>query len=294
MLLHIANVLIYGRLWIAFCVFCFVQSGFAMFRTSFEISPYAILMALGSYLFYILPFLYYGIKKIKRATNPRQLWIEQRLKSLYGTGVAVLLGLGVAAFYYWYEFIDLAMNGLLVGILALLYMLPLIPYKGQYYALRQLGLLKPFMLAFVWWYMGAYLIAVFEMAREGCLASGPCLEKTLVLALQFMFMWVMCMLFDIRDYDNDKTNGIKTWPVFFGIKTTQKILFAVCLVGLGISVLYPFEGDIKITFSILFVLMAFYNTRKLTTYPWWFYDVAVDGLMIVQWGLLAWASIFYK
>lgn len=278
---HIASVLIYGRVWIALCVFCYVQSSFILFYENYAIQPFAVILALGSYLLYIVPFLYFGlIKRTRRSSNPRQIWIEERIARLYATGVAALIGLLVALFLHPKIVWLLMREGVVIVLLSVLYMLPVIPWRGKRYALRELGGLKPVILTLVWWYMGAWLVA-----REygGHTAT---LTDTALLALQFIFMLILCVLFDIRDYDNDSQNNIRTWPVALGIGHTQMLMMAACIVAIIPVWFLPVHVSVKYAYTIIFSILAFFNTRKLTTYPWWFYDVAVDGMMVLQWLLL--------
>lgn len=284
---HIASVLIYGRVWIAICVFCYVQTSFILFYENYAIQPFAVILALGSYLLYIVPFLYFGlIKKTRRASNPRQIWIEERITRLYATGAVALLGLLIAVFMHPSIVWLLVEKGFVIALISVLYMLPVIPWKGKRYALREMGDLKPVILTLVWWYMGAYIVAKESPHVMSCFKTHLSLTGSFLLALQFVFMLILCVMFDIRDYDNDKQNNIRTWPVALGVGHTQMLMLAACIVAIIPVWFLPVPSSVKYTYTIIFSILAFFNTRKLTTYPWWFYDVAVDGMMILQWALL--------
>ncbi|HYG15347.1 MAG TPA: hypothetical protein VEC12_06295 [Bacteroidia bacterium] len=289
---HIANVWIYGRIWIALCVFSYVQSSFILFHGEYSVQPFAVILALGSYLLYIVPFLYFGlIKKTKRSYNPRQVWIEERITRLYATGGAALLGLLVAVFLHPSIVWLLVQKGVVIAIISVLYMLPVIPWKGKRYALREIGGLKPIILTLVWWYMGAYIVAKDSPHEMSCFKNHLSLTGDFLLALQFVFMLVLCVMFDIRDYDSDKQNGIRTWPVMLGIGHTQMLMLAVCIVAIIPVWFMPVPSSVKYAYTVTFGVLAFFNTQKLTAYPWWFYDVAVDGMMILQWVLLVALSL---
>lgn len=282
---YVIKTLIYSRLWVAFCVFAFTQTAFILFTGIESISVYSVILSLGSYLLYVLPFLYYGAKGVIRASNPRQLWVEKRLNRLYITTAFVALATLAMAFFYFDVFLRLLYYSAPVGLLTVLYELPLIRFRGGFMALRQIGWLKPFLLAFVWWYMGTFIVAVYSVNTRCFVAFFTANDKWL-LVLQYVLMLVLSVLFDIRDEEADRLAGIRTWPVGLGIAPTKKLLLLLCLLSISVAITVLPLGGVMLCYACVFGLLAVYTFLPLYKLPWWFYDIAVDGIMLLQWLLL--------
>ncbi len=282
---YVIKTLIYSRLWVAFCVFAFTQTAFILFTGIESIAVYSVILSLGSYLLYVLPFLYYGAKGVIRASNPRQLWVEKRLSRLYITTALVALATLAIAFFYFNVFLRLLVYSVPVCLLTVLYELPLIRFRGRFMALRQIGWLKPFLLAFVWWYMGTFVVAIYSVNTR-CFGAFFTADDKWLLVLQYVLMLVLSVLFDARDIEADRLAGIRTWPVGLGIVTTQRILLVLCLFGITIAfIIFPL-GVVLFSYVIVFGVLTMFCLQPLHKMPWWFYDVAVDGIMVLQWVLL--------
>lgn len=283
---YVIKTLIYSRLWVAFCVFAFTQTAFVLFTEVEGISVYSVILALGSYLLYVLPFLYYGAKGVIRASNPRQLWVEKRLTRLYITMALVALATLAMAFFYFDVFLSVLYYSAPVGLLTVLYELPLIRFRGRFMALRQIGWLKPFLLAFVWWYMGAYVVAIDKADYISCFVTYLTITDKWLLFLQYVLMLVLSVLFDVRDTEADRLAGIRTWPVGLGIAPTKKLLLLLCLLSISVAITVLPLGGVMLCYACVFGLLAVYTFLPLYKLPWWFYDIAVDGIMLLQWLLL--------
>lgn len=282
---YVIKTLIYSRLWVAFCVFAFTQTAYILFTGIENVAVYSVILSLGSYLLYVLPFLYYGAKGVIRASNPRQLWVEKRLNRLYITTVLVTLATLAMAFFYFNVFLRLLVYSAPVCLLTVLYELPLIRVRGRFMALRQIGWLKPFLLAFVWWYMGTFIVAIYSVNTR-CFGAFFTANDKWLLCLQYVLMLVLSVLFDVRDEETDRLAGIRTWPVALGIVPTKKVLLLLCLFSISVATTVLPSGGLMLCYVCVFGLLAVYTFLPLYKLPWWFYDIAVDGIMVLQWGLL--------
>lgn len=279
--------LIFSRIWVALCVLGYTQASFLFFYNDTEIYSYSIMLMLAGYLLYVLPFIYYSLKGVKKTYNNRQKWIQNHLLRFYITGAIVTIILGVFAYTHLFIFLTMALFGSGVGLVTVLYELPLIPYKGRFVALREWGFLKPIILAFVWWYLGAYGVAK-GWANDiwGTADNIITFNGWVILALQFVFMLILCVLFDVRDYHIDAVRKISTWPVKWGIKKTHHILIVMSLLSIAISWFIDIDLYLKLANTLTFLILILFSSGKIKTTYWWFYDLAVDGMMLVQWALL--------
>lgn len=287
--------LIFSRIWVSLCVLGYTQASFLLFYNDTGIYVYAVMLMLAGYLLYVLPFIYFSLKGVNKAYNERQKWIQSHLLRFYITGGVVTLILGIVALFHFYTFALMALYGSAVGLVTVLYELPVIPYKGRFAALREWGLLKPVILTFVWWYLGAYGIArgwAHDLWGSASNIITPL--HWAILAIQFVFMLVLCVLFDVRDYRIDAAQKINTWPVKWGLKNTYTILIVLCLVALVTNWLIPVDFYIKIANSFVFLLLLIFSSGVIKKTPWWFYDLVIDGMMLVQWGTLLLFYILLK
>jgi len=84
------------------------------------------------------------------------------------------------------------------------------------YNLRQIGWLKPFVIGFVW----AGTVTVYPVlfyTLEHNMHYAPTLVGSLLTLKNFMFISVLCIMFDIKDYSMDYNQQIKTFVVKTGI-----------------------------------------------------------------------------
>jgi 1,4-dihydroxy-2-naphthoate octaprenyltransferase len=240
---------------------------------------------LGAYVLYVFPFLYYKPKPKTLTRSSRQTWIYAHLKRFYITAAVVIFVLLLLAYPYFKVFAPLVYHGIAVGIITVLYELPLIPYKGRLLALRQWGFMKPIILTFVWWYLCAYGVAS-GWGLPKLPATALTLNHWLLLVVQFIFMLELCVMFDVRDFELDATNKINTWPVKWGIKNTQRALNTLSVVAMVIMLFTNISAAYKVSLGLVFLILIVLNSQKNTNRPWWFYDFVVDGMMVVQCALL--------
>jgi len=284
---EIFKTLIFSRIWVALCVLGYTQVTFILFYNDVTLYTYAIMLMFAGYLLYVLPFIYYSVKGIKKTYNDRQKWIQNHLLRFYITGAIVTIVLAIIAYTHLYIFFTMVLFGSGVGLVTILYELPLIPYKGRFVALREWGFLKPIILTFVWWYLGAYGIAKgWASDIWGAADNTITFEGWVLLAIQFIFMLILCVLFDIRDYHIDAVRKISTWPVKWGIKKTHYVL--ICMSALSILAVWVINIAfyIQVANTLTFLILILFSSQKIKTNYWWFHDLAVDGMMLIQWGIL--------
>ena len=180
--------------------------------------------------------------------------------------------------YYWLIF-------LLFPFIALLYY-GFQTQALQQYNLRDTGWLKPFVIGFVW--AGAVTVypVVFSTLAEGK-EYHLSLFKILLFIKNFMFITVLCIMFDIKDYAEDHNRQLKTFVVRIGLRRTiYSILLPLSTVGLGTFLVYAFSQHFSLLRVVMntipFVLMMrvanSLNKRKHILY----YLAVIDGLMLVK------------
>ncbi len=160
-------------------------------------------------------------------------------------------------------------------VLNMLYALPLLPFKFLN-GVRKIGVLKTIILAFTWMYVTAYLPLLKPLNELSSV-------EIYLLLNRFIFMFLLCIMFDSRDSKLDKIKGLHS--IATDIKTTYlKILVALLFVVLActISLLLSLDFDAKFTISLIitfFATLLLYSlAQKKRGYL--FYYFFVDGLML--------------
>lgn len=154
------------------------------------------------------------------------------------------------------------------------------------YTLRRIGWLKPFAIGFVWAGLVTVYPVLFHQLQKG-LPYGPTFVGALLFVKNFMFITVLCIMFDIKDYAADHNFRVKTFVVMNGLRRTIFfILLPLCFLGLASFVYYGLmrhfsQGRILlnvIPFAALIAVAYSMHRRRSIFY----YLIIIDGLMLVK------------
>lgn len=152
--------------------------------------------------------------------------------------------------------------------------------------LRNIGWLKPFIIGFTW----AGLVTVYPVLFY-CMDNGlhyePSLVSYFLFIKNFMFVTVLCMMFDIKDYAMDYNQQLKTFVVNVGLrKTIFYIIIPLCIVGLGSFIAYGLIKQFHVmrmflnAIPFLLVLIVAYSLQNRRSI--FYYLIIIDGLMLVK------------
>lgn len=155
----------------------------------------------GTLVVYTLPRLLYGDQAVVR-----------KILQLLFFAAGVVLTIEGATLLPWHT------NALcmMLGALAFAYFLPTIPF-GDRRRLREFGIVKILVLTFVW--LGA--TALVPMSY---LNISP-VHYPAEIAIRFVFVFALCVLFDIRDVQIDQLSNIATIPHKTGIAVAYKLVY---------------------------------------------------------------------
>src|SRR4029453_17900857 len=109
-------------------------------------------------------------------------------------------------------------------------------FSGKY-NLRKIGWLKPFIIGFTWaGLVTIYPVLFYDIMHKRC--YQPTLVGGLLFLKNFMFISVLSILFDIKDYASDCIGRLNTFVVEIGLRRTIfYILLPLAALGL-LSFLY--------------------------------------------------------
>jgi len=175
------------------------------------------------------------------------------------------------------SFIPLIEDWLWIGIsmiLTFLYSAPKLPFRAAYF-LRKIAVGKTIFLALVWMYVTSILpIIVSDVSWKT--------PHTLFCIGRFFFIYAVCIIFDFRDREQDKREGIKSMITYFNESGINSIFYGSIIVYF-ITTVALFSNGFSIPLIIVLLLPAFivtglyrYSKKNFSDYLYYF---ILDGMM---------------
>ncbi len=259
------------------------------------------LLPLNGWLFYALTFLatvlYYNVayltEKPSSSPNPRSRWYGRNHIAINRFHTALtLLFVGlllVFLFRYWQQLLLLTVAEWVV--------LALFPLTAALYyginhksvgtiSLRDVGWLKPFIIGCSW----AGLVTVFPVIYFHITTRLPydiSLLNLLLFLKNFMFISLLCILFDIKDYATDYNQELKTFVVKIGLrKTIFYVIIPLAVLGLGSFLSYGVTHHFSLpkillnTLPFLALIGVAYSLQRRRSI--FYYLIIIDGLMLFK------------
>lgn len=152
--------------------------------------------------------------------------------------------------------------------------------------LRNIGFLKPFVIAWVWAGTATFYPMTASRVEHNLPFDLELINFTLLFK-NFLFLAVLCILFDIKDYETDSNNELKTFIVKLGLhRTIAYIVFPLCLLGFGAFLVFGFTHHFSVEKILLntvpflltmIVAYSMYNRKNI-----FYYLIVIDGMMLLK------------
>lgn len=210
--------------------------------------------------------------------SDHERWVERHRGLLWG--FTLLAAVGVAALST-----QLSRQALwslpIAGAVAVGYCLPVVRYRGRWRRLKSLPGAKLVLIAAVW----TYATAGLPMLQAD---TAPGLGAVMILLARFCFIAAVALPFDLPDMQRDRSSGILTIPNWLGVSATRYV--ALLLVGLSavfsLFTPWPHASALLISCACVAGLIAMLRTDRGVMY----FMVALDGMLLVQAGLLSFSA----
>ncbi len=188
----------------------------------------------------------------------------------------ILMVVAAAGMLYCFLLSGLSIEFVLTAvILTICYSIPLLPFKVLKFT-RKAGVLKTFLLAFTW----AYVTSFIPLQKTYWLLDN---SDLFIFTRRFLFMLMLCIIFDNRDMAVDKIRGLHSLatdlkPQLLNIVII--IIFAVLFISnlfykdFGIA----FYHSIGLQVSTVGLLVVYLFSLRKRGY--FFYYFVVDGMML--------------
>jgi hypothetical protein len=160
-------------------------------------------------------------------------------------------------------------------VFTLLYAIPLLPFKIFRIA-RKAGLLKTFLLAFTWSFVTVYI--PYKQSP-----AGNFITLVMLFNNRFLFMLMLCIIFDARDTKVDKIRGLQSLTTMIKPSTVQYIMFTIfaayIINGIVLRAYYddPVQIIALLVTGVITAVVYFFSLQKQ---GYFFYYFLVDGLML--------------
>jgi 4-hydroxybenzoate polyprenyltransferase len=238
-------------------------------------------LPLNSFSFYCFVFgatllqynLHYSTKKTAVNNSERLSW-SHRNKKLHFI-LLIIGGLLILFSFFSFQlkhFIILAC----LGAISFLYSFPFLPV-GKKRRIKDYGLLKIITLSLLWTLVTVWF-PVSNMPENMLLFIFVFVER-------FIFMFILCLLFDLRDIEIDRKENINTLPVMLGKKQSYNLSYALLILFLAIDLVQYFYLPqlfffIAMVISCVITFFTIERTRK--TNSDFIYLAGIDGMMLLQ------------
>ncbi|RBL92077.1 UbiA family prenyltransferase [Chitinophaga flava] len=206
------------------------------------------------------------------SSSERLQWGER-----HRTMMLVFCGIGLAgALFYFWQLREhwMALSG--GAFLTFLYSAPKVPHK-TFTWLRKIAIGKTLFLTAVWTYVTTLLPAL--VANLGF--SWALLFFTVH---RFLLIYAICILFDYRDLESDKKEGIRSLITYLDLKNLNRLYYLTLLLSAVAAGLLGPETTIPVIATLMApVVITALLTRKAQHNPsdYLFYFV-LDGLMALS------------
>jgi 4-hydroxybenzoate polyprenyltransferase len=203
----------------------------------------------------------------------RKRWMLEHRRELLALAMVALGVSGTLFFLDGWQHLMLFLGHL--AAISLLYSLPIAKVRGQWRALRDLPLLKVFLIAYVWAAITVWVPALY-LAKP---LFGPVVG--VLFLRRFFFILALAFVFDIRDYTKDLHTGTRTFPGVFGVPATKRIALAALVMA---SVLLPTGVGPAEALVLTLPLLAAAGTIWYAeeTRSDYYFALLTDGVMVFQ------------
>lgn len=232
----------------------------------------------STFVFYNLQRIFLSKNYSEKFSSQRHKWILKNKKSQI---VICIIAFIISIPLINFRDIKLIFIFALFSIIATFYFIPQIN-------LRAIPGLKACYISFLW----VFSTVVFPLMLLQKSSTG-CADLFTSLSFQRLFFILpLCIVFNVRDMEEDKTSGIKTLPLIYGIRIT-KIICMILLAVFSVLVIAS-DYDVQMKTGLLLSVAAtaifiLFTSKKRGEY---FYSFGLDGMILLQAGLVMLLNYF--
>jgi 4-hydroxybenzoate polyprenyltransferase len=255
-------------------------------QISFAPIIYYLLIFSITVIFYIRAYISETVDSI---ANERTIWYVKNKKQIFNTQVTLTSLLVIFGLLLLPNILD-GIKLLNIASIAKILIFPLVAllYYGfdAKLSLRNTHWLKPFIIGFVW----AGLVTLYPLFYNLVQAQQQLIltqTSCFLFVKNMMFISVLSIMFDIKDYATDFNKQLKTFVVSFGLrKTIFSILIPLTVIGFVSFILFVTSNHFSVfrilvnTIPFLLLLLVIYSLHQRKSI--FYYLIVIDGLMFLK------------
>ena len=268
------NAFIFGNIFIALCATGMIFSTFILNGLPIIITPFTVFITMATYLFYNFHHFsfeldFYNFKKFKFSTDG--ILIEPVKKVFFIIAFIALIGSTFFLFQCLYYFL------FPLALIAFAYSVPFIKINNRKIRLSEIPMVKTPVIALVW----GFSTTIIPLAEQNiCLTNSFVL---LQIISRILFMFALCIPFEIRDLEKDKNRNVRTLPVIYGIKITQIVGILIVFLEIITHHLMPLiSASLIIALDISSLVALAWIIKNKNSTGKYFYKFLVDGTMLLR------------
>jgi len=287
---YLIEVIFYGNFFYAICAVVLCVETNLLHNLSLDVFPFYLLIFFCTWIYYTMIY----VRSVDTKNyDERTLWYRNNLNvikrllkitlAVVATFILYLLIKKLDAFYWFTAF-----QWLLIFAFPLVAALYTFKFPFFYFRkIRQIGWLKPFIVGFTWsGWVTVYPLLVWQVQR-GDATYSPVIPSGLFWLQNFLFISILAIIFDIKDYRTDLQLRLNTYPAKLGIRNTFRyVIYPVTILNIIVFFLFQRQGNflpvqtvIQIIpyLLLIWVILTHRKPRKVL-----YYLVAIDGLMFLK------------
>jgi len=217
--------------------------------------------------------------------DKKYTWLRNNITVFYALMIFSIIGFFGALVFAKTEVIVTLFP---IGLITIFYSLPIFRSKQKLFRLREISILKIFLISAIW-ALSTVLLPVIQSEKK-----IDTINILLMLAERILFVFAITIPFDIRDIGSDKNAGLKTIPLLIGEKKAIQVsVFSLLLFAL-LCVVHYVKTPLVYTLPALIIssvtTFAFIINKKVKKLTYYHYGV-LDGTMFFQ-GLMVVVSYY--
>ncbi|MGE9516110.1 MAG: hypothetical protein ACQPRH_02090 [Solitalea-like symbiont of Tyrophagus putrescentiae] len=235
----------------------------------------------ATFIVYNLPIFIYLLKNVfLKGTNIKYLF-----SPIHDALLMILLIASIVSIAIFLPHLNLR-SILALIVLSFVVLFYFVPVRNGKTNLRQIGCIKAIVISIVW-ISATCIIPLINYDHEFVTTD------ILLLSSRFIYVYVLVMLFDIRDIATDKCHNLRTLAIILGKKYSIvlcEVLLCMYLFTISISsISYSYKyAMILSAIPLFFIIIKSINVR----YKYFFLFV-VDGFLVLQFILILIFKYFY-
>lgn len=271
---RIFEFLIHSNLLISIAAVSLTLQTQLIFEVNSGLHPYLFIVFFATLFEYNLHRLFTLIYSKEALTQEKHQWLSTHLKTFYFIMVASTIGFVIAAL----NAKPSVLEGLApLAVLTLFYSIPFIRIKNKLYKLRDIPFFKTFLIALIW-AVSTVMLPIWQSEL-----NPDNLELFYLLTERFLFVFAICIPFDIRDIESDRASGLRTFPIIMGEKKSYAVAMICMAAILPIVFLHYINQPEMLIPMLISILTGLYILGSTTLRNTKNYHYGIlDGSMIFQ------------